>query len=201
MSRRSLPLIVSIVLFSMGCSLLTRSDNQTPETLLTQAAPSAETSVPQASATLTTQATEPSAASETPTLNPPSATPDSAFATLQASVGSLGPLMNGTQYDNPVGIPLQSWQGVPIMAQATAGQEFNPNIYSYVASATLDQAQKFYQVKAASLGITNPPATSFGGTGAKASHGVSYISYKLSILITSYDNDTGHVIVVISKTQ
>ena len=87
------------------------------------------------------------------------------------------------------------------MAQATAGQEFNPNVYSYVAAATLDQAQGFYQGKAASLGITTPPGTSFGGTGAKASHGVSFISYNLTILITSYDNDTGHVIVVISKTQ
>jgi hypothetical protein len=198
-SHRILTLAVSFVLFSMGCSSLARSATRVPAALPTQTASPAPTLPPRA--TTTPQATAAPAASETAAPNPPSATPDSAFETLQASMGSLGILMNGTQYDNPVGTPLPSWQGVPIMAQATAGQEFNPNVYSYVAATTLDQAQGFYQGKVASLGITNPPVTSFGGTGAKASHGVSYTSYKLSILITSYDNDTGHVIVVISKTR
>ena len=85
------------------------------------------------------------------------------------------------------------------MPQATNGQEFSASIYSYSATATLDQAHQFYASKAGSLGFSNPSVTSIVGSGSTASHQVTYYSYHLTIVLTSYDNDTPHVIVVISK--
>jgi hypothetical protein len=131
------------------------------------------------------------------------ATIDAGSAALAAQMGSMGALMNHTisQFSNPVGTPVQSWHSVPIMPQATAGQEWNTNVYSYIAAATLAQTQQFYQGKAQSLGLTNLPSTGHAGTGSQADHNVAFESYYLTIVLTSYDNDPGHVIVVISKTQ
>jgi hypothetical protein len=109
--------------------------------------------------------------------------------------------MNVTLYFHPVGTPLSSWNGVPIMPQATAGQEFNAQIYSFVASANLSQAQQFYAAQAAALSFVNAPATGSGGSGSQATHDVTFYSYKISIILTSFDSDPDHVIVVISKVQ
>jgi hypothetical protein len=94
---------------------------------------------------------------------------------------------------------MQNWHDVPIMPQATAGQEYKPNLYSYVAKATLDQAEQYYIGKVAALGIVNAPATSYGGSGSQATHSVIFYSYDLTILINSYDNDSSHLTVVISR--
>ena len=126
-------------------------------------------------------------------------TTDPQSATLQAQVGSMGFLMNISQYFHPVGTPLQSWHDVPVMPQATAGQEFNVHVYSYVDAATLSEAQQYYAGKLAALGITNPPAYGSAGTGSQGYHGVDFFSYELTIVLTSYDDDTRHVIVVISS--
>ena len=162
------------------------------------------------SATATTPftATVPPPPTETPTLPPTvthtlvpvTPTVDSLVATNVAMVGSMGAIMNISEYFNPTGTPLKTWQEVPIMPEATAGQEYPPYIYSYTAKATLSQAQQFYSRLASSLGIQNLPATGFAGTGSNANHSVDFFSYKLTIVLTSFDNDSGHVIVVISKT-
>ena len=128
----------------------------------------------------------------TPTLDPIS-------ATIAAQMGSLGALIHISQYLDPVGAPLKTWNNIPIMPQATAGQEFNPNIYSYIAEATLAQAQQFYQANTGGLGMIVVPETGSIGAGSLASHNVTFDSFDLSIRITSYDNDPGHSIVVISK--
>jgi hypothetical protein len=56
---------------------------------------------------------------------------------------------------NPQGAPAQEWKGVPIMPQATAGQEFTENgtnIYSFKASVTAQEVQDFYKDKMTALG-------------------------------------------------
>jgi hypothetical protein len=126
---------------------------------------------------------------------------DSYSATMVAMAGSEGALLNIGQYFNPVGVPLQTWHNVPIMSQATAGQEYSADIYSYIATATLAQARQFIQSNALSLGLVNPPGTGSSGSGNRASHNIDFISYNLTIVLTSFDNDSSHVIVVISKIQ
>jgi hypothetical protein len=112
----------------------------------------------------------------------------------------MGNLSNISQYFHPVGTPLSSWNGIPVMPTATSGQEFNKNVYSLITPASLDQAAQFYQAKAMSLNLTNQPVTTSAGSGSQATHAVVFSSYNLTIDITSYDNDTGHVIVVFSKS-
>ena len=63
-------------------------------------------------------------------------------ATLQA-VSSAMP--NFGDMFNPQGEPVAEWNGIPVMPQATAGQEFaDTQTYSYKANATVKEAQDFY---------------------------------------------------------
>jgi hypothetical protein len=105
-------------------------------------------------------------------------------------------------YSHPVGTPLSTWHDIPIMSQATAGQEFQSDIYSYTATATLDQANQYYSSKANSLNWSCfPPATGYGGTGSGANHSVTFMCQGFTIIITSFDNDTKQVLVVINKAS
>jgi hypothetical protein len=79
--------------------------------------------------------------------------------TLQA-LPSSAPTIEAlaTQFGNaldPQGAPAQEWKGIPIMSQATAGQEFtenSTNIYSFKANATAKEVQDFYKDKMIALG-------------------------------------------------
>ncbi len=68
---------------------------------------------------------------------------------------------------NPQGAPVQEWKGIPIMPQATAGQEFpESNIYSFKANVTTKEVQDFYSEKLTPLGWKQPfGTTSQGNTG------------------------------------
>lgn len=56
-------------------------------------------------------------------------------------------------YLNPQGTPLSEWQGVPIMPQATAGQEFtDTGSYSFKVDASVKEAQDFYNAQLVNLG-------------------------------------------------
>ncbi len=68
--------------------------------------------------------------------------------TLQAFATDFGNLFN------PQGTPVTEWNGIPIMSQATAGQEFDANNYSFKATATATEAQEFYNAQLTSLGWT-----------------------------------------------
>lgn len=188
-------LLVSIVLLSLACGLFAQTlpGTQTPVQINTATA--AFTSTPEATATLIPLATVMSTQVSTATA---SATIDSMATTLEAEMGSSAALTNISQYFHPVGTSLASWHAIPIMQQATAGQEFQANIYSYITAATLDQARQFYAGKAQSLGLTNLPVTGSAGSGSQATHSVTFLSYSLTIVLASYDNDPSHVIEVIS---
>ena len=68
--------------------------------------------------------------------------------TLQAFATDFGNLFN------PQGTPVTEWNGIPIMSQATAGQEFDANNYSFKATATATEAQEFYNAQLTNLGWT-----------------------------------------------
>jgi hypothetical protein len=53
---------------------------------------------------------------------------------------------------NPQGDPVSEWNGVPIMEQATAGQEHDANNYSFKFTGTTKEAQDFYQGQMSELG-------------------------------------------------
>jgi hypothetical protein len=203
-------LVFSVLLFA-ACNAVTQLFQATQIPVSTPTAlevtdtplPPTATVAPTATATLTQVPTD----SPVPVTTEPPVTAtaasliDAYAATMMAEFGSMGALTNVGQYFHPVGTPVQNWHNIPIMSQATAGQEFNANVYSYIAAATLAQARQFYESKAGSLGLINSPGTGYSGTGTNASHNVDFMSHNVSIVLTSFDNDTGHVIVVLSTAQ
>jgi len=54
---------------------------------------------------------------------------------------------------NPEGTPVLEWKGIPVMPQATAGEEFtDSNTYSFKVDATIKEAQDFYNAELPKLG-------------------------------------------------
>jgi hypothetical protein len=187
---RRYALLVFLLVGTLGCSLT--------------AAPATPTATVEALPTVASSDTPPFTAtveaSDTP---PPSETPDAFLQSLPAPFANL----NGvSQYFNPVGQPAESWNGLPIMPQATAGQEFKPGaVYGFKAPATIAQGVSFYQGKLPALGfsLNGGLATGSGGSGAQAEHD-SFLEYFkgaqiLIIYIASYDSDPGTIMVVISR--
>jgi hypothetical protein len=192
--HKFLPLV--IILLSPACGVVSQALPGTQALL--------PTPPPQATVTTLPLATNTSAPSpiSIPTQIPtvaPTATVDPLAATQLAMMGSMGAITTASLYFHPVGAPLSNWRSVPIMPQAIAGQQFSGYIYSYTAAATLDQARLFYEGKAQSLGFAMAPGSGSAGTGSNAQHNVSFVSYNLTLYLASFDNDTGHVIVIISK--
>ena len=80
--------------------------------------------------------------------------------TLQALPSSMPDV---GQYLNPTGTPVSQWKDIPIMTQATAGQEFNANTYSFKASGVTEtDVQTFYNDKLKTLGWSS----TFGALGS-----------------------------------
>ena len=70
--------------------------------------------------------------------------------TLQA-VSSAMP--NFGDMFNPQGEPVSEWNGIPVMPQATTGQEFaESNTYSFKADATVEAATEFYNAEMVNAG-------------------------------------------------
>ncbi|HUF00715.1 MAG TPA: hypothetical protein VMN99_15780 [Anaerolineales bacterium] len=78
----------------------------------------------------------------------------SAVPTLEALASALPDF--GNIFD-PQGTPVQEWRDIPIMSQATAGQEFaENNTYSFRVAATASEVQEFYNEQLASLDWNQP---------------------------------------------
>ncbi len=94
-----------------------------------------------------------------------------------------------SKYLNPQGQPVSDWNGVPIMSQATAGQEFSKNTYSYrVSTVSEPDIQAFYNDKLKALGWTSPFSAQGGSAG-----GLMFFtkdSQILTITITKVDQDS-----------
>jgi hypothetical protein len=116
-----------------------------------------------------------------------------------SAIGPMADLLSIGQYFNPVGAPLTSWNGVPIMPQASAGQEFKADIYSFRALVNLDAASQFYKYEAVKQNWICFTASSSAGTGSNADHSFNMLCQGTNIVITSFDNNPSQVIVVINK--
>ena len=188
-------LLVFLLFGALACSL---TSAPAAPTATVQVFPTTGPSETPAS-TATVQALDTPAPTETAS---PSDTPDPLLQLMPMPILNL---MSISQYFNPVGQPAQTWNGIPIMPEATAGQEFKPGaVYSFKAAATIAQGVSFYRAKISALGffLNGEPATGSAGTGSNAMHNSVLNCYKgsqvLLIYLTSYDSDTGHIIVVIS---
>ncbi len=68
-----------------------------------------------------------------------------------------------TKYMNPTGTPAKEWNGIPIMSQATVGQEFDKSTYSYrVSGVKGTDVQSFYNEKLTAAGWSSS-LSAFGG--------------------------------------
>jgi len=83
--------------------------------------------------------------------------------TLEALPSSIPDFGN---FFNPQGTPVAKWNGIPIMPEATAGQEFDASTYSFKVDATVKEVQDFYNAQLKELGWEQPfnlPAQGDGG--------------------------------------
>jgi len=161
-----------LILFSFACGLITNPLNQAKG--LASTAEAIATSNPGSLSTLEAL---------------PSSMPLSTLEALPSSMPAVG------QYLNPTGKPVSNWNGIPIMTQATAGQEFNKNTYSFKATASTTDVQTFYTTQLKALGWASSFSAQGGGQG-----GVMFFtqgSQVLSITITTSGKD----VVVLLITQ
>lgn len=118
--------------------------------------------------------------------------------TLQA-LPSVAPTFEALATDfgnllNPQGTPVQEWKGIPIMSQATVGQEFTENnTYSFKANVTAKEVQDFYNEKLTALGWAQ--TFSFPGGGDAGFMSFQKDNSVLTITITSSD---GSVVVLLT---
>ncbi len=92
------------------------------------------------------------------------------------------------KYLNPQGTPVKEWNGIPIMTQATAGEEFSKNTYSYrVPGVQESDVQTFYSDKLKAAGWSSP----FSAQGGSAGGLMLFTKDNsiLSITITKSDQD------------
>ncbi len=197
---RRLALLIALLVGTLACGMLRHAEPTSTE----PPSPTIPTETPVPSATVEPSSTV--AAASSPTTAAPSVPSDTATAGAGSMPVPFTNLNDVSQYFNPVGEPAASWNGIPIMPQAIAGQEFIAGqVYSFKAAATISQAVDFYQSKLPALGYTSfmpGAATGSAGTGANAIHN-SFLymlkgSQTLLIYIASYDSDPSHVSVVLS---
>ena len=195
---RSLTAAAVLSIASLACGLFSRSVLPTP--------------VPQPSPVVipsdTSAAAPSAAASDTPAPSQPvPAVTDTPNPLTQGLPLPFANMEQISQYFEPFGQPASDWNGIPIMPEATAGQEFKPGqVYSFKATATIEQCVSFYESKLPAAGYTSyiPGGTASGtnGSGSNAMHSSLLYMIKgtqvLLINIASYDSDPGHSIVVMS---
>src|SRR5215510_15409925 len=55
---------------------------------------------------------------------------------MPSGIPNIPGLPNVGDYPDPKGAPVSEWNGIPIMSQATAGQEFDSSKYAFKAAVT-----------------------------------------------------------------
>jgi len=105
--------------------------------------------------------------------------------TIQAISSSMPDFGNMV---NPTGEPVANWNDIPIMTEATIGEEINDTTYSYKASVTPQEVADYYKTELENLGWSatfNLPVSTDGGLLLYSSG-----SKILTITISVTDNET-----------
>ncbi|HVN15396.1 MAG TPA: hypothetical protein VMT73_06620 [Anaerolineales bacterium] len=116
------------------------------------------------------------------------------IGTLQAFASAM-PTFTGMM--DPQGQPVSDWNGVPVMPQATAGQQFSDHNYSFKVPAAASDVQAFYTQKMKDLGWTSLFSTELSTEG-----GIMVFqkdSDTVSIFLAADTNDSNNVIVILQK--
>jgi hypothetical protein len=182
MSRLSKVLLVTIaVVFVLACNLVTQPLNDVQS--LKETAQALGTTIP-----IETLQALPSML--------PTVIPQETLQALPSAIPSIEAL--ATEFGNifnPQGTPVQEWKGVPVMPQATAGQEFtqnNANIYSFKVNVTAKDVQDFYNEKLPALGWK-----STSGIPSSGEAGIMIFSKDNSnLLITIVSSDNSVVVLL-----
>jgi hypothetical protein len=88
----------------------------------------------------------------------------SAFPSLEAITSALPPLED---LYNPTGEPVSAWNDIPIMPEATAGEEIESR-YSFRAPVSVEDVREFYHDQLTALGWTEMMSLPGGGEGSIA---------------------------------
>jgi len=114
--------------------------------------------------------------------------------TIEALPSALPDVGN---YFDPSGTPVEQWNGIPIMPEATVGEEFGENTYSYTAPVTATDVQTFYNQSMEDLGWTSP-----FGFQASEEGGIMFFqndSDFVTITVTPDQDDSDSVDVILQK--
>jgi hypothetical protein len=123
--------VAALAVFILACNLLTTPINNVEEVASTAQAFASEMPFETLQALATT-------------------VPVQTFEALPSAIPEVG------QYFDPSGTPVEQWNGIPVMPQATVGQEFTASIYSYTVPATAAEVQQFYTLQMEGLGWKSP---------------------------------------------
>ena len=127
----------------------------------------------------------------------PSALPMETLQALPSAAPTIEAL--ATVFGNisdPQGTPVQEWNGIPVMPQATVGQEFtenNTNIYSFKANVTAKEVHDFYKDKLTPLGWKQPLDLPVGTEG-----GIMTFQKDSNTLIITITFSEGSVLVLLT---
>jgi hypothetical protein len=121
--------IPALIVFVLACSTVTQPFNNVKNGVST--AQSMASNIPNLASTVESVAT-----------NMP-------VETLQAITTSLPDV---AQMFNPQGEPVKDWNNIPIMTDATAGQEFSATSYSFATPSDAKTIEDFYNSKLKDLG-------------------------------------------------
>jgi hypothetical protein len=121
-------------------------------------------------------------------------TAEAIATSIPSAIPSLPSIPDVSGFLNPTGAPASEWNGVPIMSQATAGQEFTKNTYSYrMPTMTQGEIESFYDSKLQTLGWTSEFSAATGAHG-----GIMVFHKDANILtITVAEADQGLVVILI----
>ncbi|MBN1452519.1 MAG: hypothetical protein JW963_16000 [Anaerolineales bacterium] len=100
-------------------------------------------------------------------------------------------------YFDPSGTPVDQWNGIPVMPEATVGEEFGESTYSYTVPASATDVQAFYTQKMGELGWTSP-----FGFQASEEGGILFFQSEsefLTITIVPDQNGSNSVDVILQK--
>lgn len=100
-------------------------------------------------------------------------------------------------YFEPSGTPVEEWNGIPVMPQATAGEEFGETTYGYTVPATATDVQSFYNQEMENLGWNSP-----FGFQASEEGGIMFFQNEndfVTITVTPDQSDPNSVDVILQK--
>jgi hypothetical protein len=97
-----------------------------------------------------------------------------------------------SKYLNPTGKPVSNWNDIPIMTQATTGQEFDQHTYSFKATASAADVQTFYTTQLKTLGWSSSFSAQGGGQG-----GVMLFTKDSKVLTITITSSNNSVVVIL----